>query len=88
MKKVGSSLDRKAQCAHEDGAGLPPDTLRVILPIEKVVLQSPWQRQETHEDRRAQTEAPEAATDAQTAEMLQTTGVLCRRWADTEGQIY
>lgn len=53
--------------------------VHVILPIENVILQSPWQRQETHENRRAQTKAPETAADPQTTEMLQTAGVLWRR---------
>lgn len=42
---------------------------RVVLPIQDVLLRSPWQRQEAHEDRRP---------DAQATEMLQTGGARRR----------
>lgn len=52
--------------------------IQVILPVQDVVLQSPWQRQEAHKNRRAETKATEATADPQTTEMLQTADVLCR----------
>lgn len=51
--------------------------IQVILPVQDVVLQSLWQRQEAHKNRRAETKATEATPDPQTTEMLQTAGVLC-----------
>lgn len=56
--------------------------IQVILPVQDVVLQSPWQRQEAHKNRRAETKATEATPDPQTAEMLQTAGVLCGEWGE------
>lgn len=55
-------------------AALP--AVQVVLPVQDVVLQSLWQRQEAHEDRRSQTKATKTLTDPQTAEMLQSAGVL------------
>ncbi len=50
----------------------------VVLHVQDVILQSPRQRQEAHEDGRSEPQATETATDPQAAEMLQTASALCR----------
>lgn len=49
---------------------------QVVLPVPEEVLQALRQRQEAHEDRRAEPQAAEAAADPQAAQVLQAAGVL------------
>lgn len=50
--------------------------VKVVLSVQDVVLQSPRQRQEAHEDRWSETKKTETTTNPQAAEMLQTANVL------------
>lgn len=53
--------------------------VQVILSVEDVVLEWRRQRQEAHEDGRVQTQATQAAADAQATQMLQAASVLWGR---------